>query len=88
MTLFDHLAQLGIERGRIGYIRNDDRRGEQRDDLGGDAHAVTLHPNGDRGIERPARSRLEIESVDSAKPQPLAPNWGQKQAEDMLAQCK
>jgi len=24
---------------------------------------------------------------NSAKPQPLAPNWGQKQAEDMLAQC-
>ncbi|HMH21564.1 MAG TPA: hypothetical protein VK563_07305 [Puia sp.] len=25
---------------------------------------------------------------NSAKPQPLAPNWGKKQAEDMLAQCK
>src|SRR5258708_3845106 len=25
---------------------------------------------------------------NSAKPAPLAPSWGQKQAEDMLAQCK
>ena len=48
VALNDDGAQFGIQRRRIGHVRHHDRRGEQRDDLGRDAHAATLHPNGSR----------------------------------------
>src|SRR5256714_9344153 len=44
VALGDDLAEIGVERRRLGQVRDHHRRGEQRDDLGGHGAPLVLPP--------------------------------------------